>query len=117
MDYHHLPPVQEKPVFDINNILADIETKGRAHAGKLANNSQALGKSALTTVEIGVRAGKDLASGKLDLTGAEHVAQRGFQQLRKLAEAEGNLAASALVDFLEDAFGAIYKMIPFLPKP
>lgn len=101
---------------DVNTILDDLQQEGLESARKLGENSAALGRSAKTTVEIGIRAAKDLAAGDLDLTGASRVARRGFEQLKTAAVAEGNLTASAFVDFFENAFSTVLKLITALPK-
>lgn len=102
---------------DINDLLADLETQGRASIAKIGENSAALAKAGETTLQISVQAGKRLVAGKLDLEGATRVAQRSFEQLKTLAVGEGNLVAAGLAGMLEDAIGTIFKMIPFLPKP
>lgn len=100
---------------DLSSILNDLEQQGLESARKLGENSEALGRSAKTTVEITTRAANDLLSGDLDITGAMRVSRRGFEQLQKVAEAEGNLAASSFVGFFENAINAIFKLVG-LPK-
>lgn len=101
---------------DVNNILEDLKQQGIESARLLGENSEALGRSAKTTVEIGIRAANDLLAGDIDLTGAMRVSQRGFEQLRTAATAEGNLVAASFVGFFENAFASILKLVSGLPK-
>lgn len=57
-------------------------------------------------------AGEDVIGGNLDAEGAGRVAQRGFDQLKTAAVAEGNLAAAGIVDWLGAAFKTILKFLP-----
>lgn len=99
---------------NLNDILDGFLTSGKDAAQKLGKDSQAIAGAVSTTMQIGERAARDLAAGRIDLTAAERVAQRGFDQLRTAATAEGNLIAASTVDWLEGVFGTILKLIPNL---
>lgn len=83
------------------DLLDQFKTSGIDAAGKLGKNSKAIGDSVLVTVDIVERTARDVAAGKIDLKGAEIIAERSFRQLRQSVEAQGNLTASALLDWLE----------------
>jgi len=101
---------------DINTILKDFLQSGHQAAKDLADDSEAIAESIGTTLQLGERAARDLAAGRLDLEGAQRSVQRGWDQLRTAARAEGNLAAASTVDWLEGTFGTLLKLIPGLPN-
>lgn len=97
---------------NLNQTLDSFLSSGADAAKKIGENSQAIAAAIGTTMQIGERAARDLAAGRIDLKAAQRVARRGFDQLRTAATAEGNLVAAGTVDWLEGLFGTILKLIP-----
>jgi hypothetical protein len=95
-----------------SHLLDEFVKSGKAAAAAVAKNSAAIGKSMLTTIDISERAARDLVEGNIDQEGAEHVAQRGFDQLKTSAVAEGNLAAAGISDWLAGAFKMVLQLLP-----
>lgn len=86
---------------DANEILNQVVDSAKAAGAELAKTSKALGDAAVTTGQITFRAGQDLLRGAIDLEGAQRVSQRGFEQLKTLAVAQGNATAAATADWLK----------------
>lgn len=104
--------VQEAAQKALDNFI----TGGRGFVDNIAQESQALAKSGQTTIQITLKATKDVANGHLDPEGAQHVLENSFQDLKKLAEAEANLAASLLVDWLKGFADTLLDLAPWLPR-
>lgn len=99
---------------NLNETLDGFLSSGADAAKNIAGNSKAIAGAVTTTLQIGERAARDLAAGRIDTVAAQRVAQRGFDSLRTAATAEGNLVAAATADWLEGLFGTILKLIPAL---
>lgn len=97
---------------DPKTALNDFLAAGADAARGVIKNSQAVGKAMMTSLDIAQRAGEDVIAGNLDAEGAGRVAQRGFDQLKTAATAEGNLTAAGITDWLGAAFKTLLKFLP-----
>lgn len=88
-----------KKIFD--STMDGIESATKEAIKSFGDDSEAIAKSALTSVNITKDAAVKVIKGQLDVEGAENVARRGIEQLEGLAYAEGNLAAASSAQYLK----------------